>query len=227
MYRITNRGNSTEVLIYDDIGEGFFGGISAKQVKEDLADISSPVVNVRINSPGGSVHDGFAIANALKDHPARIEIDVDALAASIASYIAIEAADELRMADNSMLMIHNAWSVTAGDAAEMRRAAEVLDKHNDIIVESYSRKTGEGTEQVQAWMNAETWFNAEEAADAGFADAVTEDSTAAAAWFDPSRFQNTPQRLLDSMPAKPTAGAENTWMRNLAKDRLRLTRLRR
>ena len=227
-YRITNRGSVTEMLLYDDIGEGFFGGISAKQVVEDLQDIKASTINVRINSPGGSVHEGFAIANALRDHKAKVIVDVDALAASIASYIAVEAADEVRMADNSMMMIHNAWTVGMGDAAELRRTADLLDKHNEIIVEAYARRSGGDVSQVREWMDAETWFNAEEARDVGLADTVTEEAAKAAAWFDAERFRNAPQWLLTARSEKPAEKErQSAWMRTAAKERLRLTRTRR
>lgn len=217
MYTIINRGKSTEILLYDDIGEGWFGGISAKQVRTDLADIKTPIINVRINSPGGSVHEGFAIANALRDHKARVEIDIDALAASIAAYIAVEAADELRMADNAMLMIHNAWSMAVGDADEFRRQADILDKHNALIVSSIAKRTSSPEADVRGWMDAETWFNAEEAQAAGFVDAITEESATAAAWFDPARFRNTPAALKGREKPKDVVDVA----RELVKQRLR------
>jgi ATP-dependent Clp protease protease subunit len=96
------------------VGEGWFGGMSAKTFVTELQKLGKvDVINLHINSPGGSVFDGVAIYNSLKSHPARIEVDVDALAASIASVIAM-AGDEIRIAENAMMMIHDPTGVAIG-----------------------------------------------------------------------------------------------------------------
>lgn len=179
-----------EILLYDEIG---YFGIRAQDFIRELNAIAAETIHVRINSPGGNVFDGVAIANALKNHKAHIVAHVDALAASIASVIAVSA-DEVRIAKNAFLMIHNAWTITIGNAEQLRREAGVLDKIDGTILGAYVAKTGADEDQVRAWLAAETWFNADEAEEHGFVDAV-DGSSDAKAEFDLSVFANAPAAL--------------------------------
>ena len=113
-----------EILIYDAIGEDYFGnGVTAKSIHDQLSGMEGDVV-VRLNSPGGDVFQGTAIYNILEQYKGgKVTMVVDGLAASAASVIAM--AGHLTMADNSMLMIHNPWTVAAGDAEELRSNAEL------------------------------------------------------------------------------------------------------
>lgn len=157
-----------EILIYQDIGESFWGDtISANDVKDQLADMQGDIT-VRINSAGGSVFDGFAIYNLLKQHDGEITVKVDALAASAASVIAM-AGDVIEMADNALMMIHQPWTLALGDAEDMRKTGELLDKIRDSIVTTYQSKSDLDTETIEAMMVEETWFNADEAIENGFA----------------------------------------------------------
>ncbi len=203
-YRMKAKGTTAEILIYDDIGESFFGsGISAKQFVRDLADLSKDVstINVRINSFGGQVFDGFAIYNALKRHKARIEVDVDGIAASISSLIAM-AGDQIRMAENSMLMMHEPMSIAFGNAADMRSEADLLDQIRDLLVNTYAGRSGMSVETVSDAVTAETWFTADEAVEAGLADRVTE-AMKIAAHGDRSRFKRVPAAVKDMEAAVP------------------------
>lgn len=182
-----------ELLIYDEIDSWY--GISAEQFARDLAGIDNDAITVRINSPGGSVFDGIAILNALRDHPATVTVVVDSLAASIASVIAM-AGDEIVMNRNSQMMLHNAWAVCVGDARDMEKSAARLAQHNSNIAQIYADRAG-GT--VQDWLSVmaeETWLLADEAVDAGLADRVAElpdpdakSATARASVFDLSAFR--------------------------------------
>lgn len=161
-----------EVFIYDDIGEGWFTeGVTAKKFVEELKGITAPQIDLHLNSPGGSVFDGVAIYNALKRHPATVTTYVDGLAASIASVIAL-AGEKVVMASNALFMIHNPWGAVQGTAEEMRKMADVLDKVRDTLVGTYVDKTGMAEADVVAAMDAETWYTASEALDAGFVDTV-------------------------------------------------------
>jgi ATP-dependent Clp endopeptidase proteolytic subunit ClpP len=185
----------TEVFVYEQIGEDWSGeGVTAKQFVKDFAAIKSPNISLRINSPGGSVFDGQAIANAIKRHPASVTAYIDGLAASIASVIAI-AGDRCVMADNALLMVHNAWAVAAGNAADLRDMAEVLDKVDGSIVAAYVEKSGQDEEAVRAVMADETWFTADEAFAFGLIDEVGEGMRLAAS-FDLSRFKHPPAALV-------------------------------
>jgi len=158
-----------ELLIYSDIGYSFFGdSVSAISVKAQLDKMPAGELSVRINSPGGSVFDGFAIYNLIKQYAGDVTVYVDGLAASAASVIAM-AGDKIVMADNALMMIHDPWAMSMGSADEMRQAASLLDKIKDSIVGTYATRTGMGAEEISAMMVAETWMNATEAKELGFA----------------------------------------------------------
>lgn len=189
-------GDEVEILIYDEIG---FFGIRAVDVVRELKGITAKTIRVRINSPGGDLLEAAAIYNALRGHSARVLTQIDALAASAASLVAL-AGVEVRMAANALLMIHDPWGVTIGNAIEHRKMADVLDKVSDsTLVKAYAEKTGADEDQIRAWMAEETWFSAEEAEEAGFAD-VIEDASTAKASYDPERFryQRAPAALTGS-----------------------------
>ncbi|SDS21104.1 ATP-dependent protease ClpP, protease subunit [Halopseudomonas xinjiangensis] len=166
-----------EVLLYDEIGAW---GISAQQFARDLkamGDLS--LISLRIHSPGGDVFEGTAIYNLLKHHPARVEAHIDGLAASMASVIAM-AADTIYMPENAMMMVHKPWGIQGGDADDMRRYAELLDKVEGTLVQAYVSKTGQSEEDIKALLKGETWMTGREAVEAGFADQLTEPLAAAA-----------------------------------------------
>jgi len=194
--RFVNKGSRGEIWLYDQVGEGFFGGMSAKTFVAEMQKLGKvDVINLHINSPGGSVFDGVAIYNSLKSHPARIEVDVDSIAASIASLIAM-AGDEIRMAENAMMMIHDPMGVAIGAAEDMRKTADLLDQVKGVISSTYAKRTGKKEADVMSMMTEETWMTAAEAQDMGFADTITaEQRIAACAGFDFSNFKRTPPRF--------------------------------
>jgi ATP-dependent protease ClpP protease subunit len=168
-YRIENRGaDSATVLLMAEIGDW---GITAQQFAEEIAALDVRTINLRVNSPGGSVFDGVAIHNAIKNHPARVVATVDGLAASAASFI-IMAADEVVVEPNATVMIHDASGLTVGDASDHREMADLLDKLSGTIAGMYAAKTGRSADEFRALMKAETWFNAEEAVACGLADVI-------------------------------------------------------
>lgn len=198
-YQIKNQSEDTaEVWIYDFIGEDFFGeGISAKGFVDELNEITAPNIDLHINSPGGSVREGQAIHNAIARHPAKVTTYVDGLAASIASTVAL-AGDEVIMADNSLMMIHKAWTIGMGNADELHHTADVLAKHDQTIEGIYQRKSDQDLQVIQDAMAEETWFTAQEAIDFGLADSVEEGLKAVACSISPeimARFKNAPAAL--------------------------------
>lgn len=200
-YKIENKGEAAEIWIYEEIGEDFWSGdgITAKSFQKDLATIKAGQINLHINSPGGSVWDGLTIANLLKQHPANVTTYIDGLAASIASVIAL-AGDKVVMAENALFMIHNPYGMAMGDATEMRKMADTLDKVRDSIVLSYTGKTGKDETEITALMDAESWLSSFEALELGFIDEITEQmDMAACAKFVPfmakAKFKNIPQDL--------------------------------
>jgi ATP-dependent Clp endopeptidase proteolytic subunit ClpP len=224
-YRIraaADTDEAAEVLIYDQIGESFWSeGVTARQFAADLKAITAPRITLRINSPGGSVFDGVAIFNAIRQHPARVVTHVDGLAASIASVIAL-AGDEVHMAANALYMIHNPWGVAMGDARELRRTADTLDKVRDTMLATYRERCALTEEELLAALDAETWYSADEAQAAGFVDTITGAQQLAAA-FDLSAFRNPPAALAAGLvsvaaaaPTVPPAPREDTMPEHAA-----------
>jgi ATP-dependent Clp endopeptidase proteolytic subunit ClpP len=193
------KGEAVEIMLYDEVG---FFGITAKQFASALAEIEADEIHLRVNSPGGDVFDGVAMYNALRQHPAHVVTHIDGLAASIASVIAL-AGDEVRMAPNAFFMIHNPWGVTVGDADIHRKMADTLDKiAMGSIISTYQAKTGLDVETIETWMDDETWFSAEQAAEAGFVDVVDDPAPveARALPFDLSIYQHVPAGLVFESP---------------------------
>ncbi len=126
---------------------------------------------------------------------ARVIVHIDGLAASIASLIAM-VGNEIRMADGSFLMIHNAWGIEIGNAAKMRKTADLLESVDGSLENTYAARTKQTVADIKKWMDAETWMTGQEAVDRGFADVLDEPVKAAALLYDPSRFKNPPAALL-------------------------------
>jgi len=176
-----NSDGEAELSIYDSIGDY---GVGAKQFIADLKTLKGLHVHLRINSPGGSVTEGINIFNALRRHEGGLTVHIDALAASMASVVAMSGAPTY-IADNALMMIHNPWTITMGDSHELRRTADVLDKMKAGLLRAYTTKTGLNSEEVQTLMDDETWLDATECIALGFADAI-EDGVAAAASVTPA-----------------------------------------
>ena len=164
----TEQAGTAELLIYGPVGSW---DVDAADVARQLQDTEAETIRVRINSPGGSAFDGVAIMNALTGHTARVVVEVDGLAASAASIIAM-AGDEVVMRPGSEMMIHEAHVLAAGEAKDMRQVADMLDKTNDSMAQVYADRAGGDTETWREAMAAETWFTADEAVEAGLADRV-------------------------------------------------------
>lgn len=182
--RAAAKPKTADIYIFGDIGENWWSDqtITAKQFVQDLEKLTDvETLNIRINSYGGAVSDGLAIYNALRRHPAAKAVSVEGVAISIASLIAM-AGDTVDMPANSLLMIHAPWSSIAGNAADMRAEADVLDAHARAMVSSYARKTGQPEADLLALLTdgKDHWYTAQEAMDAGFADTVSDALQAAA-----------------------------------------------
>ena len=169
-------GGAAEVLIYEEIGAW---GISAKEFASDLKELGAvSEITLRINSPGGSVFDGNAIFNQLKQHKAKVTAHIDGLAASMASVIAM-AADHIVMPENALMMIHNPWTVSIGNAEELRKDADLLDTIKRTLLTAYGR-SAMTDEELSSMMDAETWLTGADAVEMGFADEMEEEVAMAA-----------------------------------------------
>jgi len=176
-YAMESTGNNeTTVTLYDEIGAF---GAGSKEFLGDLSKLAGQHIHLRINSPGGSVVEGTAIYNALRRHQGGLTVHIDAMAASMASVIAM-AGSPVYIADNALLMIHNPWTVSMGESKDLRKEADLLDKLKVNLRNAYVRKTGMNETDISAMMDAETWLDAVEAVALGFADAIEEGVAAAA-----------------------------------------------
>lgn len=149
---------------------------SANHFREELTKYPNVgEINVYINSNGGSVFEGVAIYNQLRRHPAKKTVYIDGFACSVASVIAM-AGDEVVMPKNALMMIHNPWMYTYGNAAELRKAADDLDTITRGIRQAYLTKAGEKLDEkrLTEMMDAETWLTAEECLALGLADRYAE-----------------------------------------------------
>tara|TARA_R110001592_G_scaffold331438_2_gene614303 strand:+ start:5034 stop:6038 length:1005 start_codon:yes stop_codon:yes gene_type:complete len=196
-YSIKNIAESqaTEVMIYDEIG---MYGIDAKSFIDEIKNIPNDTsVLLRINSPGGSVIDGLAIYDAVNRMPQKVTSRIEGIAASMASVIAL-AADEVIMSENSLYMIHNVGGGVVGGSDDLRKAAELMDKMGDRLVNIYVSKTGQSEEQIRSWMDEETWFSSIEAQEAGFINLV-EEPIKMAAKFDIKKYDYKNKVLVENL----------------------------
>lgn len=161
-----------EITIFDEIG---YWGANAKDFYNELKDIPKDRnIKLRISSPGGSVVEGMAIYNFLKERSEHVTAQVDAMAASIASVI-IMAASKIVMPANTTAFIHAPWDIEIGNAAQMRKAADDLDKFGGQIADIYANRTGQSREEIDRIMAEETLLTAAEAKELGFCDEVTDE----------------------------------------------------
>lgn len=214
-FQMKATNNVAQIDIFGDIvSEKWFdeetSATSFRDALKELGDVST--INLSINSGGGSVFDGIAIYNMLKSHKATVNVYVEGLAASIASVIAM-AGDTITMRSGSMMMVHMPWTLSQGNAEEMRKTADTLEKTGDSIVDIYSERTGISPDDIRNIMNDETWLSAEEAVEQGWATKL--DKKEAVMNSVPKeilgRFSNVPKNVL--------ARVEN---KTLSQDRLDL-----
>lgn len=194
-YRIENNAHEATIYLYDVIGYDWWtdGGITALKFAADLnamRDVGT--INLRFNSPGGDVFDGRAICAALDAHPAKKIGHVDGWAASAASFILMHC-DEIEITQGAMIMIHNGWTMAAGDNRVMTDTAALLSKIDGAIQDDYARRVNVERSQVVDWMNAETWLTADEAVKYGFADRIANgDGVKARGSWNVSAYANAP-----------------------------------
>ncbi|MEX5914513.1 head maturation protease, ClpP-related [Staphylococcus ureilyticus] len=176
--------SNNEIDIYGFIDSMTVEGmtISPQTVKDQLNEMSDEKeIIVNINSQGGDVFSGVAIYNMLRRQDARITVNIDGLAASIASVIAM-AGDTVNMPNNAVLMIHNAWTNVTGDSNEFKKQADSLERINSVVFNSYIDKNPDIDHALlRQYMDEETWFTAKEAEELGLIDNITESTRVAAA----------------------------------------------
>jgi ATP-dependent protease ClpP protease subunit len=194
-----------EISLYEPIE-----GITAKRIRDALQVAKGPVT-VAINSGGGNVTDGMAIFNALRGYKGHTVARIDGIAASMATIVAL-GANRVAMADNGWWMVHNPWSITAGEADDLRRQADVMEQMGKTMIGTYAAKSGLPEADIKAMMDAETWLTAAEAKEKGFVDEIypAEGQMFAMAPGCNSlvaKFTRTPEQLREAM--KTTSQPEN------------------
>lgn len=206
-YQIVDNGDNepAEILIFDVIGDSWWEEtVTAKSFVKDLQALGpTRPLNVRINSPGGSVFDGTAIYNALKKHKGNVEVNIEGIALSMASVIAM-VGDTVNMADNALMMVHNPQSVAWGESKDLRAQADLMDKAKGNLVKAYTAKSGLADDVVSALMDATTWMTADEALAHGLIDNVTGAAESVVA-FDSSVLKASGVRVPKHLQAKLAA----------------------
>lgn len=179
--QLAESDDAATISIYEVIGEDFWtgGGFTAKRAAAALRNIGKRDVTVKINSPGGDMFEGIAIYNLLREHPAKVTIDVMGWAASAASIISM-AGDEIRMGLGTFMMVHNAWGMVIGNRHDMRDAADLFEGFDSAITDIYEARTGEDRKVITKLMDAETFMGPSEAIEKGFADKILEGVSAEA-----------------------------------------------
>lgn len=212
-------GDTATVYVYDIIDA--YWGVSANDFARTIGAITAPTINLRINSPGGDVFEARAMMAAIAEHPSTIVAKIDGLAASAATALTL-ACDSVEIVDGGFYMIHQAWTLALGNADDMRTTAGLLDKIDTVLVEGYAKKSGKGADEIKAWMAAETWFTAQEAIDAGFANKITEigTSNAASRAFNVAAYANAPKALTEESRPDWDAHASRREARARLYDRL-------
>jgi ATP-dependent protease ClpP protease subunit len=146
-------------------------GVTAKRISAALRSMGGSDVTVNVNSPGGDMFEGLAIYNILREYKGHVTIKVLGLAASAASIIAM-AGDEIQVARSGFLMVHNGWTIAAGNRHQFREVADMMEPFDAAMGDIYSARTGGDLKAMQKLMDAETWIGGSAAVEQGFADSL-------------------------------------------------------
>jgi ATP-dependent Clp protease protease subunit len=216
--------DALELTLYGPIGANMFGeGITPQMVDKSLkANPNAKNVVVHISSPGGNVWDGMAIRNMLAQHPGKVHVEVEGIAASVATVIAT-AGDHVRMHEGSTWMMHEAHTQTQGSSREHKKALERLEAINESAAALYAQKSGKSKDDIRALMQVETWMTPEQAVEHGFANEVVKGKggkkkAAPVMAFDltPWGYEHVPQDVADAMKSAPTASTNVSYVTNTA-----------
>jgi ATP-dependent Clp protease protease subunit len=189
-----------DVFLYDEIGPSAYGLLGADIIAKEIKTAKNEPIRLRINSPGGSVFEATAMLSLLKEHKPGVDVIVDGIAASAASFLAM-VGKTITMAEGSMMMIHRAIGFTIGNAAEHAKSIELLGKVDGQITSIYANRTGRSEADIGEMLDAETWMTSHEALAAGFATHITGPSGVKNVGIKAGRFAKTPAALLvDELP---------------------------
>lgn len=196
--RLDTSSDADAHLYLNDVIDPYWGASAAGLIAA-LAAAGDRAVHLHINSPGGDVFEGLMMSAAIAAHATPVAAHIEGLCASAATGVALACAS-VDMLEGSLFMVHNAWTFAYGNKADLRATADLLDKVDQGIVGTYTRATGATADQVIAWMDAETWFTAAEALDAGFVQGLVQASqretsaSAQARDWNLAAYRNAPRR---------------------------------
>ena len=202
-----------ELFVYGQIGPADWGFIGSESMVEALGVLGDGPVNVRVNSPGGSVDEAVAAVENLRRHNGEVTVSVDALAASAATLLLVSGF-KVTAAPRAMVMIHEPHTIAIGDAASMRKTADILEKYRDSLVDAYAAKMDATRDEILAMVADETWFTAKEALAIGLVDSISDMADAPQAIASPGMFRHPPQELFDR--AKPATPVEQRFPKRVA-----------
>ncbi|MCU5485890.1 Clp protease ClpP [Bacillus cereus] len=199
-------GKTADVFIYGEITKYAweeYGEVSSITFKNELDELGDDIetINLYINSPGGSVFETMAIIAMLQRHQAKVISYIDGIGASCASVLPM-ISDKIIMYANSMMMIHNAWTYASGNADQLRKAADDIERINQSMVQHYLTRAGDKLDEdtLKQLLDAETWLSAEEAMGYGLCDEIISANNAAACldekWM--MEYKNIPQQLVNA-----------------------------
>lgn len=218
--KASDDGKSADIFIYGEITKyaweeyGEVSSVTFKNELDQLGDVET--INLYINSPGGSVYETMAIIAMLERHPAEIICYIDGIAASAASMPPM-IAKKVIMYDHSMMMIHHAWTWAVGNAKELRKAADDLERTSQSMCQYYLKRAGDKLDEdsLNELLDNETWLTAEQCLELGFCDEIRQSTQAVAYAFDEKfakRYKNVPKQLLE-FQQKTTISAEEMVLR--------------
>jgi ATP-dependent Clp protease protease subunit len=224
--KIRNKDNIGELCFYGEITDEKWcdEDTTPKEIRDKIGALSKmEKINMYVNSPGGGVFAGLAIYNMLNKLDIPITAHIEGVAASIMSVI-IMAADERVIPENAFIMIHNPMGVAYGDANEMRKEADLLDRAKESIMNVYKTKVNLSDEKIAKLMDNETWMLGEEAVEYGFANKIDE-SNKVKACFDGKNVVINGQTL--DLNTYKTFPSNQVYKHNLKVNEQRLNKLKR
>ncbi len=176
-FQLVQNGSEADIYIFGDITswEWFDSDVSSFTLSRELQTLDAETINVHINSYGGEVAEGLAIYNMLRNHKAQVRTYCDGFACSVASVVFM-AGDERIMNEASLLMIHNAWMYTAGNADQLRKDADDLDIITQASIAAYMSRINITEDELKELLDAETWLLPSDALEKGFATSIEADT---------------------------------------------------
>lgn len=212
---VSARGETAHIRLYGVVGGDWNGdGITHDRFAAEMDKLKDVKrLDIRLNSPGGDVHQGRAIYNLLRAHGARKVVHVDSEASSIASIIAM-AGNEIRMGEGAVMLIHRCYCLNIGNSVELQKLAKDLNTLDETFVATYAARTGMAPAKIFGLMDENRYMSAEEAKKLKFADFVEEPVSAAACDIDRGKF-GLPELPAALQPRRIAAIAETESLRRL------------